>query len=185
MSSRFGAKLRMYEHVYGEQEGSLTVVKVADGGAVLATGRIVDLPCVSPRLRRNQFFCTGRRANHLARRALGPTKHRGRINCNPTGQQQQQQQQVGADLRKRLRLLDWLPGQRDCALERWRVVEQILLSDQRNRNRVHGSPSCLLDATKQRFAFLCGVTLMRTLMLFVILSATTLILFWSHKKVCL
>lgn len=46
-------------------KGFLTIVKIADGGAVLAAGGIVDLSCVPPGLRRDLFFCAGTGAHLL------------------------------------------------------------------------------------------------------------------------
>lgn len=37
----------------------LTIVEVANGGAVLATGGVVDLPSIPPRLSRDGFLCSG------------------------------------------------------------------------------------------------------------------------------
>ena len=50
----------------------LTIVKIANGGAVLAAGGIIDLPCVPPGLRRDLFFCASTGAHLLTWRALGP-----------------------------------------------------------------------------------------------------------------
>lgn len=98
----------------------LTVVKVADRGAVLPAGGVVDLPCVPPGLRRNLFFRAASRTNRLARRTLGPANT----------QEEEMRTQHGVvrnvsyasnsgrpDLRLWLGLLDRLPGQSDGALE--------------------------------------------------------------------
>lgn len=39
----------------------LTIVKIANGGAELAAGRIVDLSCIPPGQGRDLFFCAAAR----------------------------------------------------------------------------------------------------------------------------
>ena len=116
----------------------LTIVKIANGGAVLAAGGIIDLPCVPPGLRRDLFFCASTGAHLLTWRALGPKNIKKKKNRRwrrgkmmkgvsiTSNDSQHWWQEVGADLRYCLRLLDGFPGQSYCALE-WRgIVEEIL-----------------------------------------------------------
>lgn len=82
------------------EASALLVREVADGGAVLATGGVVDLPCIPPGQGGGQLLLHGTACTHiLPGRALQSYS---------------------------LSLLDRLPGQRDCALVRRRVVEEIL-----------------------------------------------------------
>lgn len=55
---------------YQVSADSLTVGEVADGGAVLATGGIVDLPCVPPGQRGDLLVHGAACAHLLTRRAL-------------------------------------------------------------------------------------------------------------------
>lgn len=78
------------------------------------------------------------------------------------------------DSRQRLGLLHRFPGQRHRALERGRVVEQILNQTQEELS--------LVAARFTRVHAERRLTLMSTLMLFVIFRATTLILFCSQQE---
>lgn len=54
----------------------LTVAEVADGGAVLAAGRVVDLLRAPSRLGRDLFFGTASRSDRVSGRTLGPAERR-------------------------------------------------------------------------------------------------------------
>lgn len=54
----------------------LTIAEVADGGAVLAAGRVVDLLCAPSRLGRDLFFGAASRSNRVSGRTLGPAEKR-------------------------------------------------------------------------------------------------------------
>lgn len=104
----------------------LTVTEVADGGAVLAAGGVVDLPSVPPWLSGNGLLHGGPGIHRLSGRTLGSADRRshqdGKVSISRRWE---------TDSRQRLGLLHRFPGQRDCALERWRVVEQILNQTQK------------------------------------------------------
>lgn len=53
-----------------------TIVKIADGGTVLATWGVVDLPCVPSGQRRDLFFCAATRTHLLTRWTLRPKTRR-------------------------------------------------------------------------------------------------------------
>lgn len=74
------------------------------------------------------------------------------------------------DLRYCLRLLDGFPGQSNCALVRWRVVEEILKEKYELITQKLNIYTGFIPLSE-------NLTLIRMLMLFVIFRATTLILF--------
>lgn len=54
----------------------LTVAEVADGGAVLAAGRVVDLLRAPSRLGRDQFFGAASRSDRVSGWTFGPAERR-------------------------------------------------------------------------------------------------------------
>lgn len=54
----------------------LTIVEVANGGAVLATGGVVDLPSIPPRLSRHGLLCGGPRIHRVSGWTLGAAERR-------------------------------------------------------------------------------------------------------------
>lgn len=71
---------------------SLTVAEVADGGAVLAAGGVVDLPRVPPRLGGDGLLHGGPALHHLRGRTLGSADRRrhqdGKVSTSRGGRRQ-------------------------------------------------------------------------------------------------